>query len=91
MKALILFLLVPLFGISQEKQDTLPAILKIKQGNLNKYVKGYVVLVKDGCACKPVTYLRIKEELFGTKVELLPFPAKYKVVDYRLFDDKVKH
>lgn len=88
MKTLILFLLLPLFGISQEKQDTLPAILKIKQGNYVKRVAGYVVVVKDGCTCKPVTYLRIKQELFGSKVELLPFPEKYTVVDYRLIDSK---
>lgn len=79
MKTLILFLLLPLFGMSQEKQDTLPAILKIKQGNYSKYVKGKVVLTKD---CKVVEYLRVNT--WKKKEELLPFPDKYTVVDYRL-------
>lgn len=77
MKTLIIALLFPVLGTAQ---DTLPAILKIKQGNLHKYVKGCVVLTKD---CKVVEYLRMNT--WQKEVRLMPFPQKYKVVDYRLF------
>lgn len=87
MKTLIL-LLLPLFALSQKtdvKLDTLKAVIKLKQGiNFTKNVMGYVVVQRDSCSCKPVEYLRIKQELFGNKYELLPFPAKFTVVDYRL-------
>ena len=75
MKTLLLILL-PLFSFAQK--DTLPAILKVKEGkNFHKYVKGKVVLTKD---CKVVEYLRVNT--WKRKEQLFPF--KGEVVDYRL-------
>jgi hypothetical protein len=71
MKTLLL-LLIPFFG---QSQDTLPAILKVQQGNYTKYVKGKVVL-KD---CKVVEYLRVNT--WRRKEKLFPMKG---VVDYRL-------
>lgn len=77
MKTLLLFLFLPFFARSQ---DTLPAILKVQQGNWTKPpVKGYVVLTKD---CKVVEYLRVNT--WRRKEKILPFPKKFKVVDYFL-------
>jgi hypothetical protein len=73
MKTLLL-LLLPLFAASQ---DTLPAILKVQQGNWHKYVEGKVVLTKD---CKVIEYLQVNT--WKRKERLTPF--KGKVVDYRL-------
>lgn len=77
LKTLIL-LLLPLFSFSQ---DTLPAILKVKERNFHKYVKGYVVLTKD---CNAVEFLRVNT--WRRKERLLPF--KGKVVDWRLITTK---
>ena len=74
MKTLLLILL-PFFAASQ---DTLPAILKVQQGNYTKYVKGYVVL-KD---CKAVEFLRVNT--WRRKEQLKSF-KRQQVVDYRLF------
>jgi hypothetical protein len=60
--------------------DTLPAILKVKQGNIYKYVKGKVVLDKD---CNPVEFLRVNT--WRKEEKLLPFD-KGEVVDWRLIN-----
>jgi hypothetical protein len=82
MKTLLLILL-PLFAASQplvspyqSSLDTLPAILKIQQGNYTKYVKGRVVL-KD---CKVVEYLRVNT--WRRKEQYRKF--KTRPVDHRL-------
>lgn len=77
MKTIILFLLLPFFCASQ---DTLPAILRLQQGNYNTYVKGKVVLTKD---CKVVEYLRVNT--WKRKERFRKF--KKKVVDYRLINN----
>ena len=68
-------ILAILFSLQQ--YDTLPAILKVKDGNIHKYVKGYVVL---GTNCTPVEYLQVNT--WKRKERLFPF--KGNVVDYRL-------
>jgi hypothetical protein len=70
-------LIAILFSINQ--QDTLPAILKIKDGNIHKYVKGKVVLDKD---CNAVEFIRVNT--WKRKEKLLPFDKRVKVVDWRL-------
>jgi len=59
--------------------DTIPAILKVNQGNYTKYVSGIVVLTKD---CKVVEYLRVKHK--RDTIELLHFGRGFNIVDYRL-------
>ena len=71
-------LLAILFSLQQ--YDTLPAILKVKDGNIHKYVKGKVVLDKD---CNAVEYLQVNTWRKKEKV----FPFKGKVVDYRLVNN----
>jgi hypothetical protein len=70
-------LIAILFSINQH--DTLPAILKLKDGNIHKYVKGKVVLDKD---CKAVEFIRVNT--WKKKEKLLPFDKRVTVVDWRL-------
>lgn len=72
-----LLLLLPFFAHSQ---DTLPAIIKLQQGNIHKYVKGYVVLDKD---CKALEFIRVNT--WRKKEKLLKF--KETVVDWRLINN----
>lgn len=79
---ILLLLLLPFFARSQ---DTLPAILKVQQGNYNKYVKGKVVLDKD---CKALEFIRVNT--WRKKEKLLPFSKKVKIVDYRIAPELTK-
>ena len=63
---------------SLQQYDTLPAILKVREGkSFHKYVMGKVVLTKD---CKVIEYLQVNT--WKRKERLFPF--KGNVVDYRL-------
>jgi hypothetical protein len=81
MKTLLtaLSIIISLAASAQNKLDTLPAILKINQGNFSKYVKGYVVLNND---CKAVEFIRVNT--WKKKEKLLPFDKRVTVVDWRL-------
>lgn len=76
-----LALIISLAASAQEKLDTLPAILKLQQGNYTTYVKGKVVLNKD---CKAVEFIRVNT--WKKKEKLLPFDKRVTVVDWRLIN-----
>lgn len=81
MKTLLTTLALIISLAASAQLDTLPAILKINQGNFNKYVKGYVVLNSD---CKAVEFIRVNT--WKKKEKLLPFDKRVTVVDWRLIN-----